>query len=239
MNALGLNGGRWFAQGLIFGAAVVLSGCASLSQIPDVDVAKAPEKIEYPQQAQRAVPVAATGSLFAGSTYRPGFEDQRARLVGDSLTIRIEETLNASQESGTNVSRDSAMGMEVKSVPLLKSTSSLIGKMQADTSTNNSLNSSGDTSVVNRFQGSVTAVVTEVLPNGNLNVVGEKQIGVNQNVEVLKFSGTVNPRNIRADNSVSSAQIANVRVLSRGRGAQNDAQTFGWLSRFFLTLSPF
>jgi flagellar L-ring protein FlgH len=70
-------------------------------------------------------------------------------------------------------------------------------------------------------------------------VVGEKQIGVNQNVDVLQFSGTVNPRTIGPGNSVRSTQVANVRVLSRGRGAQGDAQTFGWLSRFFLTLSPF
>jgi flagellar L-ring protein FlgH len=233
------NGVRWARCGVVLGVAVLLSACETLSQVPNVEVAKAPEKIEYPQQAQQAAPVAATGSLFAASTYRPGFEDQRARLVGDSLTIRIEETLTASQKSGTNVSRESEMGMGVTSLPLLSPTSSLVGKLQAGANTNNSLNSSGDTTIENGFRGSVTATVVEVLPNGHLNVVGEKQIGVNQNVEVLKFSGTVNPRNIRADNSVSSAQISNVRVLSRGRGAQNDAQTFGWLSRFFLTLLPF
>jgi flagellar L-ring protein precursor FlgH len=78
-----------------------------------------------------------------------------------------------------------------------------------------------------------------VLPNGHLVVVGEKQIGVNQNVDVLQFSGKVDPRTIAPGNQVQSTQVADVRVLSRGRGAQNDAQTFGWLSRFFLTLLPF
>ena len=84
----------------------------------------------------------------------------------------------------------------------------------------------------------ITATVVEVLPNGHLQVVGEKQVGVNQNVDVLKFTGTVDPRTIAPGNMVASTQVANVRVLSRGRGAQDDAQTFGWLSRFFLTLSP-
>ena len=58
-------------------------------------------------------------------------------------------------------------------------------------------------------------------------------------VDVLQFSGTVDPRTIRPGNTVPSTQVADVRVLSRGRGAQADAQTFGWLSRFFLTLLPF
>lgn len=230
---------RWAQWCAVAGAVILFSGCETLSQVPNVDVAKAPEKIDYPQQAQMATPVAATGSLFAASTYRPGFEDQRARLVGDSLTIRIEESLTASQKSDTNVSRESTLGLGVNSLPLLPATSPLVAKLQADATTKNSLKGSGDTAIDNGFTGSVTAIVTEVLPNGHLNVVGEKQIGVNQNVEVLKFSGTVNPRNIRPDNSIASTQIANVRVLSRGRGAQNDAQTFGWLSRFFLTLLPF
>jgi flagellar L-ring protein precursor FlgH len=78
-----------------------------------------------------------------------------------------------------------------------------------------------------------------VLPNGHLLVAGEKQIGVNHNVDVLRFSGQVDPRAIQPGNSVASAQIANVRIEQRGRGAQGDAQEIGWLSRFFLTLAPF
>jgi len=77
--------------------------------------------------------------------------------------------------------------------------------------------------------------VVEVLPNGHLVVAGEKQIGVNQNVDVLRFSGTVDPRLLQPGSIVSSTQVANVRVESRGRGAQGEAQTVGWLSRFFLS----
>jgi flagellar L-ring protein FlgH len=80
--------------------------------------------------------------------------------------------------------------------------------------------------------------VRQVLPNGHLLIAGEKQIGVNSNVDVLRFSGQVDPRSIQPGNSVPSAQIANVRLEHRGRGAQADAQAMGWLSRIFLSVLP-
>ena len=80
--------------------------------------------------------------------------------------------------------------------------------------------------------------MTGVLPNGHLLVAGEKQIGVNHNVDVLRFSGQVDPRAIAPGNSVPSTAIANVRIEQRGRGQQAEAQSMGWLSRFFLSLWP-
>ena len=103
----------------------------------------------------------------------------------------------------------------------------------------NTFEGSGETENANNFTGSITTTVQEVLPNGHLVVVGEKQIGVNQNVDVLRFSGTVDPRQIRPGNVVASTQVANVRVESRGRGQQNEALSIGWLARFFLTVLPF
>ena len=80
--------------------------------------------------------------------------------------------------------------------------------------------------------------MTGVLPNGHLLIAGEKQIGVNHNVDVLRFSGQVDPRLIQTGNVVPSAQIANVRIEQRGRGAQAEAQGIGWLSRFFINVLP-
>ncbi len=77
-----------------------------------------------------------------------------------------------------------------------------------------------------------------MLPNGHLVVAGEKQIGVNHNVDVLRFSGQVDPIMIQSGNVIPSANIANVRIEQRGRGAQADAQGTGWLSRFFLNVLP-
>ncbi len=89
------------------------------------------------------------------------------------------------------------------------------------------------------FTGSITATVIEVLPNGHLVISGEKQIGVGHNVDVLRFSGTVDPITIQPGNTVTSTQVANVRVAQVGRGAQQEAQGIGWVARFFLSLAPF
>lgn len=70
-------------------------------------------------------------------------------------------------------------------------------------------------------------------------VTGEKQIGVNQNVDVLRFSGTVDPALVQPGNTINSTQVANARIESRGRGAQAEAQTAGWLTRFFFNVLPF
>ena len=103
----------------------------------------------------------------------------------------------------------------------------------------NTFGGKGGTESANKFEGSITASVIDVLPNGHLVVAGEKQIGVNQNVDVLRFSGTVDPRLLQPGSIVNSTQVANVRVESRGRGAQSEAQIMGWLGRFFMTILPF
>ena len=108
----------------------------------------------------------------------------------------------------------------------------------ATASSDNSFEGKGSTENTNDFSGTITATVTGVLPNGHLLIAGEKQIGVNHNVDVLRFSGQVDPRAIQPGNSVQSAQIANVRIEHRGRGAQAEAQGIGWLGRFFLNVLP-
>ena len=115
---------------------------------------------------------------------------------------------------------------------------SRLTRANAEGTSNNSFAGKGATENSNDFFGSITVLVTEVLPNGHLLIAGEKQIGVNSNVDVLRFSGQVDPLLIQAGNTIPSAQIANVRVEHRGRGQQADAQTIGWLSRFFLNILP-
>jgi flagellar L-ring protein precursor FlgH len=116
---------------------------------------------------------------------------------------------------------------------------SSLGKLSLNTSTNNDFAGAGGTESANRFSGTISTTVVDVLPNGHLVLAGDKQIGVNQNVDVLRFSGTVDPRAIQAGGLVSSTQVANARIESRGRGAQNEAQTVGWIARFFMAFLPF
>ncbi|WP_260459727.1 flagellar biosynthetic protein FliO [Enterobacter ludwigii] len=97
----------------------------------------------------------------------------------------------------------------------------------------------GEQRLVLGVTGTITVTVNELLPNGNLRVVGEKQIAINQGTEFIRFSGVVNPRFISGGNTVPSTQVADARIEYVGNGYINEAQNMGWLQRLFLNLSPF
>ncbi len=225
---------RLGALPLAFGA-VLLAGCSvTTPQSAKVDFAT-PTMAAYPAQTVAAGPT--TGSLFQTATYRVGFEDRRARQVGDTVTIRIVENVSASQQSSATANRSSSISGGITAVPGLSS--GMLGKFDIGADNKSDFSGKGGTSAANTFSGSITAVVAEVLPNGHLVVVGEKQIGLNQNVDVMRFTGTVDPLAIQPGSVVLSTNVANVRVESKGRGPQYEVQTVGWLTRFFHTLSPF
>ena len=212
-------------------ACAALSGCVTMN--PRVEVAE-PTYVIPP--APPAPPAVANGAIFQAAQYRPLFEDYRARHRGDTLNVQIVEKVVASQKSTSSVDKSGKVDASVVALPGINPTR--LTRANAEGTSNNSFAGKGATENSNDFFGSITVVVTDVLPNGHLLIAGEKQIGVNSNVDVLRFSGQVDPLMIRAGNTIPSAQIANVRVEHRGRGQQADAQTIGWLSRFFLNILP-
>jgi flagellar L-ring protein precursor FlgH len=215
--------------------ALVLTGCETMPQKTVVDFAEL--RITPVAAAPAAASKPSNGSLYQAASYRPAFEDRRARLVGDTVTIQITESLTASQVSSSTANRDTTISSAISALPL--QTAAGLGKFDLGASSKNDFSGKGGTQSANTFAGTITATVVDVLPNGNLIVTGEKQIGVNHNVDVLRFSGTVDPRLLQPGSVIASTQVANVRVESRGRGPQGEAQTVGWLSRFFLSFHPF
>ena len=190
-----------------------------------------------PRRWRRRRRRSSNGSIYQAAQYRPLFEDYRARLVGDSITVQIVEKISATQKSTSSIDKSGSVAAGVTALPFLSANSFNRASARRHARSITSAGA-GTTENSNDFSGTITAVVTGVLPNGHLLVAGEKQIGVNHNVDVLRFSGQVDPRMIQTGNVVASAQIANVRIEQRGRGAQADAQGIGWLSRFFLNVLP-
>ncbi len=176
------------------------------------------------------------GAIFQAGQYRPLFEDHRARLAGDTLVVQIVEKVSASQKSTSSIDKTGGLSAGITALPGLKAPT--LTQLNAEGTSSNTFAGKGATENTNDFSGTITVVVRQVLPNGHLLIAGEKQIGVNSNVDVLRFSGQVDPRSIQAGNTVPSAQIANVRLEHRGRGAQADAQAAGWLTRVFLSVLP-
>ena len=215
---------------LVIGAAAALSGCLTMN--PRVEVAE-------PTQTLPRVPppaVQANGAIFQQAQYRPLFEDYRARHRGDTLKVEIVEKIVASQKSTSSIDKSGKVDASVVALPGINPTR--LTRANAEGTSNNTFAGKGSTENSNDFFGSISVTVIDVLPNGHLLIAGEKQIGVNSNVDVLRFSGQVDPLLIEPGNSIPSVKIANVRVERRGRGAQADAQTVGWLSRFFLNILP-
>lgn len=215
--------------------ALLATGCATLSPPPPVDILPTTPPPIAATTPRTPPPV--TGSLFHNASYRPAFEDRRARMVGDNVTINIVENVTASQKSSSTVDRTSEASGGITSLPFVKR--SLADRTTLAAGSESTFSGKGGTESANTFTGSITTTVVDVLPNGHLVVTGEKQIGVNQNVDVLRFSGTIDPRALQPGSIVNSTQVANVRVESRGRGAQNEAQAMGWMNRFFNTITPF
>jgi flagellar L-ring protein FlgH len=219
---------------LIASLALVGSGCAQVDayRAPPVDVGARPPVI-----AQAVVPApVANGAIYQAQAYRPMFEDHRARLAGDTLTVNIVEKVSASQKSTSSIDKSGTISGSVTALPLVNPNS--FARASVGGTSANTFGGKGATESSNDFSGVITVLVTGVLPNGHLTIQGEKQIGVNANVDVLRFSGQVDPRAIQPGNVVPSTQIANVRVEHRSRGQQGDAQVMGWLSRVFLSVIP-
>jgi len=219
-------------------ACIALTGCETVSETlnkrPPVDVLKT--EAVRPQPV--IVAVANNGSIFQAHQYRPLFEDHRARLVGDTITVQIVEKVSATQKSTSSIDKTGGLAAGVTAIPGFAANSFGPARATLGATSSNTFAGKGSTENSNDFSGTITATVIDVLPNGHLIVSGEKQIGVNHNVDVLRFSGQIDPRAIQAGNSVASAQIANVRIEQRGRGQQADAQGIGWLGRFFLNVLP-
>lgn len=216
---------------LLLVAPLLFAGCASVLD-PRVQV-DPPPVVNLPD-AQPTAPT--NGAIFHAASYRPLFEQHRARLVGDTLTISITERISASQSSSSQAERTGALSAAVTAVPGVNPTS--FGRASAGATSSNVTEGQAENANSNSFTGTVTAIVVAVLPNGHLLVSAEKQIGVNNNVDVLRFSGQVDPRAIQAGNSVVSTAIANVRIEQRGRGVAEGLHGVGWLSRFFMSLAP-
>jgi flagellar L-ring protein FlgH len=228
---------RYLALALI---ALALAGCKTTGDTLRI------VEVHQPMSVRPAPPALLSagpqnGAIFqpqhvAYANYQPLFEDRRARNIGDTLTININEKVAASKRATTAADRKGGMSFVVPEIQL-GSRSYPGGSIKADSK--NEFEGGGDSAANNVFTGSIAVTVVEVLPNGNLVVAGEKQIGINQGSEFIRLSGVVNPTFILVGNQVSSTTVADARIEYRGSGYIDEAQTMGWLSRVFQSVMPF
>lgn len=251
-------------SGLLLATALStgLAGCGAVGRL--AAVGKAPKMTPAEQQSAPAVQPSLGDQAIAGryapgaappvtpggaSLFRTGagafFHDQRASSVGDILTVRINIADNAVLDNSSSRSR---AGSEAAGMPNFLGLESQIGKVLPGNpdpaklvSTNSTSNSTGagNTSRREQINTTVAAIVTGVLPNGNLQIRGRQEVRVNFELRELLISGLVRPQDIARDNSITNSQIADARISYGGRGQLTDMQQPRWGQQVYEAVFPF
>jgi flagellar L-ring protein FlgH len=216
----------------------VASGCSSIDRLAQIGETPKLTAIENPTTApgykpvQMPMPKPEAVSYNANSLWRNGsrsfFKDQRAHQIGDLLTVTVNITDQANFANETQRSRtakeDSGITDFIGSKTLGTQAQKLLpGRILTADST---ASTDGKGSVVRQesLQTNVAAVVTQLLPNGNLVVEGKQEIRVNYEVRELIVAGIVRPEDIQSDNTIDSSKIAQARIAYGGRGQIFDFQ---------------
>ena len=172
------------------------------------------------------------------------FSDEKARTVGDIVTIKITESSQATNKASTETDRSSSLSASVdgffnleKDYPPTHSFfnpfSKVAGGVESEFEGEGTTKRSGD------LDAYITALVTQVLPNGNLVVAGSREVLINNENQIIQLTGVVRPRDISADNQVLSTFVADARISYSGSGVIDDRQKPGWLTSIVMKVWPF
>jgi flagellar L-ring protein precursor FlgH len=172
------------------------------------------------------------------------FSDRKASAVGDIVTIKIIESSAATNRASTATDRSSSLSASLDAMfnaekrfpadqPFFNPFSRLAGGLESEFEGTGTTRRSGD---LNAY---ITALVTRVLPNGNLVVNGSREVLINNENQIIQLTGVIRPRDISGDNQVLSTYVADARIAYSGSGVVNDRQKPGWLTNIVMKVWPF
>ncbi len=211
------------ARLLMLAAVVLLPACAV------IEPPQAPPMTDSPlPPLQPQVHKGQAGGVFQVDAPWLLTSDSRAFRPGDVLTVILQETTQASKSSGTDIAKNS----DVSVSPLTLGGKS-VNLTNIGAGASRDFAGSASSTQQNALQGAITVVVHEVLPNGLLRIAGEKKLYLNQGEEFIRVSGYARAADIDAENRLSSQRIANANIAYSGKGTLADANSAGWLTRFF------
>lgn len=231
--------------------AFLLGGCGAADRIRNIG--KAPDLTpvghDRPQPIALPMPAPDPALYQPNSLWRAGtrafFKDQRAARVGDILTVSIEITDKAKVENETSRSRTSSEDADLTNFLGYEGTLSKFLPNSVDPESLASLGSSSSTSgagSVDREETitlTVAALVSQILPNGNLVIQGRQEVRVNYEVRDLYVSGVVRPEDISNTNTIKHTQIAEARISYGGRGQLTDMQQPRYGQQLYDIIFPF
>ena len=232
---------------------VLLTNCSSLERIRNIGEQPTLDAIQNPttragyKPVQMPMPAPQPAIYQPNSLWRTGsrafFKDQRAHQIGDILTVLVKITDRAQFENETQRTRTNKENSGIDDFVGAKALNPGAAKyMPGRILTADSNASSEGKGSIDRKEELLTnlaAVVTQVLPNGNLVIEGKQEIRVNFEVRELLVAGIVRPEDIQSDNTVESTKIAEARIAYGGRGQITDVQQPRYGQQVLDVLLPF
>ena len=234
----------------------VLAGCAATKQtLPPVAEKEPLKQKRLTETLLPPPPQDFKGSLYrAGSMFDDLFMDTKARRVGDIVTVKIAESSKATNSADTKTGRASSLEAGIDTLFTLEDwyrdkvrdnissklprpdpfgNPSVKGSMTSDFDGSGSTSRSGDLSAF------ITCRVTQMMPNGNLLIVGSREVLVNHETQMIILSGVIRPRDINDDNVILSTFVSDAKIAYSGSGIVNDRQRPGWLANLLNSVWPF
>lgn len=240
---------------LLASAALGLSACgagerlANVGKAPDITPIENPVAKEGYQTVSMPMPAPSQAtreknSLWA-SDRQTFFEDQRAARVGDILTVvidiqdkaELDNETERTRTSGESAGIDNLLGLEADFAQVLPDAIVAGDLLNTDASSN--FTGSGTVDREEKIELKLAALVTQVLPNGNLVVQGRQEVRVNFEKRVLELAGVIRPQDIGVENTISYDKIAEARISYGGQGQITDVQQPRYGQQVFDVLMPF
>ena len=240
---------------MVVGLGVALSGCNFFTRIANIGSEPPLSKIENPvaqkgyQPVSMPMPRPEPVLQQANSLWRPGskafFKDQRANQVGDIVTVLVEIEDKATLNNSTDTTRASTenagfaglLGLETQVTKVLPEGTSADALI--DLGSDHSMSGSGAVNRNETINMEIAAIVTQILPNGNMVIVGRQEVRVNFESRDLSVTGVVRPEDITSSNTIESAKIAEARIAYGGRGHLTDVQQGRYGQQLFDIIFPF
>lgn len=237
---------RFFFTILLMAAVALQFGCPKSKQVATPSV-KAFSAADFEESSNRHNPRQEkdpSSLWFANQHSNWLFTDRKARQVNDVVTIQIVEESVAKNKAETKTNRGSSIGAGLSGLfGLEKSLARMNPDMNLETLVgakfDNKFTGKGETSRSGKLVATISAMVVDVMPNGNLKIQGRRTVKVNNEQEIIILTGIVRPRDVTAENVVLSTAIADAQIEYIGRGVVSDKQKPGWLSRGLDKVWPF
>lgn len=237
----------------------LLSGCAGTLKDLKFFGAKKEEKKEIVYKLDKTPEITKIhneGSLWKDdSPLSALFLSQKARRAGDIVTVNIVEASSASNKAGTQTDKasslsggiDTIFGFEnefnnddkYKNIRKYFNPFSAAGAATIKGSMGSEFDGSGTTTRSGNLSAYITARVTEVMPGGNLQITGTREVEINNEKLIITLSGVIRPRDISPENIILSTYISDAKITYSGSGVIDDRQRPGWLANLINAVWPF